>query len=164
MEYPIGSIGVGGHKAGTYMLRKRVLFSGKRSLPAIEESTVRASAGKDKFKVRAVGVITSNGVVLMIFGGEKPHVGAVALAVPMRSLRRKGKIGVTSSVLTLAGHEDDKVARPAAELAARRLKTTAVAIAGIHVENAASEEIGILLRNSRRAVELLLDKLGKKAV
>ena len=131
-------------------------------MPTIEESTVRTSAGKGRLKVRAIGVATSNGVVLMIFGGEKPHIGAVALAVPRRSLRRKGEISATSSVLTLVGHKDDRVARPAAELAARRLKMAAVAVAGIHVEKATNEEIRILLRNSRRTVERLLDKLEKK--
>ncbi|GFN22961.1 MAG: hypothetical protein IMW96_00975 [Thermoanaerobacteraceae bacterium] len=93
------------------------------------------------------------GVVAHLFGGERPHVGAVALAMPRPSLRDPRKTSATASVLTVVGHKDDELARPAALLLASRCGVPAVVVAGVHIEGAGHHEIGLLMEHARRAVE-----------
>lgn len=102
---------------------------------------------------------TGNGVVVLILGGEEPHIGAVAIAIPRPSLKDKTKTSATCSVYTLLGHKDDALAKPTAERLARELNEVVVAIAGIHVEAATEEEIRIVTDNSRNVIEHLLQQM-----
>ncbi len=69
---------------------------------------------------------------VVITGGEIPHLGAVALGVPRPSLKDPGRISATVSVLTLTGHKEDEIARPAALFLASSLKAPVVVSCGIH--------------------------------
>jgi hypothetical protein len=126
------------------------------SLPLAE-----VSVGEGKYTVMAIGIPTEDGITVLMFGGSKPHIGAVAIAIPRLSLKNAKKTSSTSSVFTLTGHKDDKVARPAAERLARGLKEVVVVVAGIHVENATKEEIEVLMKNSKRTIGELKRKLDK---
>ena len=125
------------------------------SLPLAE-----VSVGEGKYKVSAIGIPTEDGITVLMFGGSKPHIGAVAIAIPRLSLKNAKKTSSASSVFTLTGHKDDKVARPAAERLARGLKEVVV-VAGIHVENATKAEIEVLMKNSKRTIGELKRKLDK---
>ena len=120
---------------------------------------VKVSFGEGKFKVEGTAITTSNGVIVLILGGEEPHIGSVAIALPRPSLRNQTKISSTASVYTLLGHKDDEVAKPAAENLAKELEKVVVVIAGIHVEDATGEEIKILMNNSQKIIEKLLEKI-----
>ena len=74
------------------------------------------------------------------------------------------KISTTSSVFTLTGHKDDKIARPAAEKLARELREVAVVVAGVHIERANREDIKILVKNSAGAINELKKKLKDHCV
>lgn len=126
-----------------------------------EISLEKESVGNGKYKITAVGFPTYDGTVVLILGGEKPHVGAIAIGVPRPSLKKHNKISTTSSVFTLTGHKDDQIARPAAEKLATALKEVVVVVAGIHVEEATKEDIKILVRNSMKAVDKLKKRLSK---
>ncbi|SMC00079.1 hypothetical protein SAMN00808754_3266 [Thermanaeromonas toyohensis ToBE] len=108
--------------------------------------------GKGRFRVFCRLFLTQGGIVAHIFGGERPHVGAVALAVPRPSLEGTGRTSSTASVLTVVGHKDDELARPVALLLAARLGVPAVVVAGVHVDGASRRDIAELVRNSWRAV------------
>jgi len=120
---------------------------------------VEVSFGEGKFKVEGTAITTSNGVIVLILGGDEPHIGAVAVAVPRPSLRNQTKVSSTASVYTLIGHKDDEVAKPAAEHLARELEEVVVVIAGIHVKDATGEEIKILMNNSQKIIEKLLERI-----
>jgi hypothetical protein len=109
--------------------------------------------------VNLIATITMDGLIVNIVGGEKPHVGAVALGIPRPSLRNSSKPSATTSVLTVTGHKDDEVARPAAEILARELDQTAVVVAGLHIEDATEEDLKKLTNNSMRAVQSLLNEM-----
>lgn len=109
-------------------------------------------AGKGRLRVFCRLFFTEEGIVAHLFGGEKPHVGAVALAVPRPSLEGTGKTSSTASVLTVVGHKDDELARPVALFLAARLRVAVVVVAGIHVEGASHKDISKLVHNSWRAV------------
>ncbi|HBT48183.1 MAG TPA: hypothetical protein DEA73_09975 [Peptococcaceae bacterium] len=109
-------------------------------------------AGRGRLGVFCRLIPLGEGLVLYIGGGEKPHIGAVALAVPRPSLRDPEMTSATASVLAVVGHKDDELARPAALLAASRSGVPVVVVAGVHIEGAKEDEIKGLVHRSRRAV------------
>ena len=118
-----------------------------------------AYSGEGRYVVEGTANRTGNGVAVLIVGGEKPHIGAVAIAVPRPSLKGRAKISATCSVYTLLGHKDDEVAKPAAERLASELREVTVVIAGIHVNNASKKEISTLVGNAEKVVQELLRKM-----
>jgi len=116
----------------------------------------RVSVGKGKYRINLIAIITMDGLIVNILGGEKPHVGAIAIGLPRPSLMDPSRLSATTSVFTLVGHKDDEVARPAAERLAEELNQTVVVVAGMHIERAKDEDIRKLTRNSMQAVEFFL--------
>lgn len=89
---------------------------------------------------------------VVITGGEIPHLGAVALGIPRPSLQNPAATSASVSVLTLTGHKEDEVARPAAHFLASRLKAPVVVSCGIHNDDIKPEDI-------RRFGEMLQEAL-----
>lgn len=112
---------------------------------------INCIAGRGRRRVSCRVFVTGDGLIAHLLGGEKPHVGAVALGVPRPSLRGEGT-SATTSVLTLTGHKDDEVARPAAATLAAACHTPVVVVAGIHLDGATPGELAELQENARRAV------------
>lgn len=98
-------------------------------------------AGEGKFSLEAVVTVTKEGINVYLGGGEKPHIGTVALSQPRPSLKGDGSVSCTTSVLNLLGHKDDGLAVPLAEELCKTLKQTIVVTAGVHIENATIEDI-----------------------
>ncbi len=90
---------------------------------------------------------------VVITGGEIPHLGAVALGIPRPSLQNPEYTSATVSVLTLTGHKEDEVARPAAHFLASKLNAPVVVSCGIHNDRIKPEEI-------RRVGELVQEALN----
>ncbi|MEM3586430.1 MAG: hypothetical protein QXO71_03815 [Candidatus Jordarchaeaceae archaeon] len=115
--------------------------------------------GEGRCHVWAFFFFLGDDLVVGIGGGEKPHVGALAVAEPRPSENKPGIISSTSSVITLFGHKEDIVAREAADSIARQTNRVVTVTAGIHVRNATEKEIEILLENSRRVVQKIIKKV-----
>ena len=93
--------------------------------------------------------------VVIIWGGERPHVGAVALAQSRKSLRDPDKISATASVLCLVGHKEDVVVKIASErLAAIADRPVAVA-AGIHWDNLKETDFSQIFKNLDRLIQMI---------
>ena len=120
-----------------------------------------AAAGAGRWRVSATAIATGDGVTIHLGGGERPHVGAVAIAIPRPSRRDPARTSATSSVITVTGHKDDELAKPLAELTAARLGQVAVVVVGVHVEAATDEDIERLADHARQAVEALLAQLER---
>ena len=84
-------------------------------------------------------------IVLILAGGDKPHIGCVVQAVPRPSLTNDGSISVTSSVLNLTGHKDGFLCRKLAEKRCRETGRIVVCTGGVHIENITKEQIHKLL-------------------
>jgi gallate decarboxylase subunit D len=122
-------------------------------------ATVSAHSGEGRLRVDALAVLVGDDVVVSLWGGTKPHIGALALAQPRPSLTGSGATSATSSVLTLLGHKDDTVSRAAAEHLAAELGCVVVVGAGLHVDEATAEELAALVANAERCVAELLTRL-----
>jgi hypothetical protein len=119
----------------------------------------RVSVGRGKHQVVLTAIITVDGLIISLLGGDRPHVGAMAVGIPRLSLKDPSKTSATTSVFTLVGHKDDEVARPAAERIAKILNQTVIVVAGIHIDQAEDEDIERIANNSKKAVEVFLRKI-----
>ena len=98
------------------------------------------SAGEGKYRVWLKELKQGRDIVLLLGGGEKPHIGSVVLCEPNKK----------PAVLNRKGHFDWMVAKPIAKKIVEKRKRAVVCIAGIHVDNATKKEIEILKENCRK--------------
>jgi hypothetical protein len=99
-------------------------------------------------------------LLVAIWGGEKPHIGAVSVAQPRPSLKDKNVTSATASVFCFVGHKEDELAKAASEILAAALNTQVVVTAGIHWDNISKEGIEKVVRNSETLVDLVLEKIA----
>jgi hypothetical protein len=102
--------------------------------------------------------IIGSDLLIAIWGGEKPHIGAVAVAQPRPSLKDPAVTSSSASVICLVGHKEDELAKAAAEILAAALKTQVVVTAGIHWDNLTPEAIQRVVRNSQILVDRILER------
>ena len=105
--------------------------------------------GEGRHRLWGTAVLSHAGIGVNLLGGTRPHIGAVAVAIPRASHARAGRRSATTSVLALVGHKDDELARPLATVLARELGVTVVVTAGVHVARAQPSDIAAILRNVR---------------
>lgn len=98
-------------------------------------------------------------LLVAIWGGDRPHIGAVAMSQPRPSLKDPEVTSSTASVFTYVGHKEDELAKAAAEILAATLKTNVVVAAGIHWDNLPPEAIQRVIRNSEILVDMILTKI-----
>lgn len=105
--------------------------------------TFRAGSGRHEFE--AAAVVCGAGVTVTLTSVDHGHVGATAQALPREEPGRTA----TTSVLAVPGHKDDIPAREMAAALATRLGVPVAVSAGMHVDDASSEDIEALLANAR---------------
>ena len=99
-------------------------------------------------------------LLVAIWGGEKPHIGAVAVAQPRPSLKDHRLTSSTASVFCYPGHKDDIVAKDAAEKISSAINTNVTVTVGIHWDNINESEIERVLKNSRQLVITIINKIN----
>lgn len=104
----------------------------------------------NKWKVDLNFFEMGDDLVLMLTGGSKPHIGAVALAIPYKETS-------SASLLSVYGHKDGEIAKPLAEKVSKEIKKTVIVIVGIHLDNATKEDIQKFIDNSNNEVEKFLN-------
>ena len=90
-----------------------------------------------KIEIKSVG----EDILILISGGDKPHIGSAVLAIPRKSLRDETKISCTSSVLNVTGHKDEKICRYVAETFCKKYNAVTVCAGGFHCDNLTAEQI-----------------------
>jgi len=124
---------------------------------AIREFTLQTE--EDAYNLSASVRLIGDDVLVAIWGGEKPHIGAVAVAQPRPSLKDPAVTSSSASVICLVGHKEDELAKAAAEILAAALETQVVVTAGIHWDNLAPEAIQRIVRNSEILVDMILGRV-----
>jgi hypothetical protein len=101
-------------------------------------------------------------LLVAMWGGEQPHIGAVAVAQPRPSLRDQSAVSATASVFCYVGHKEDGIAKEAAEsLSAALNRNTAVTV-GMHWDNIDEAGIKRIVENSRQLVNMILDEMSRR--
>ncbi|MCI3923120.1 hypothetical protein MO973_23125 [Paenibacillus sp. TRM 82003] len=111
--------------------------------------TEREIAG-GKLLLRRISM--GNDAVFLLTAGTA-HIGATATASPSA----EGDETIRHEY-TLPGHREGRLAAELAQLAAETLQCTATVIAGIHLERPTREEIEEVVRASKEAMKVLLEK------
>jgi gallate decarboxylase subunit D len=100
--------------------------------------------------------VTSIGhdLLVAIWGG-KPHIGAVALAQARKSIKDPEKLGATSSVLCILGHNEDYVVKAVSERLASLANCSVVVVAGMHWDNVGDSDLQQISRNVETLIHLI---------
>ena len=96
---------------------------------------------------------------LVVTGGDRPHLGAVALSTPRPSLADSRKISASTSVLTLVGHKEDDVAKKIAHQYAAKLNRQVVVACGVHLDGITKAELAVMEELLEDLAAQLLQKL-----
>jgi hypothetical protein len=124
-----------------------------------ERISVRTS--EPDYVLEAEAVRIGPDILVCIWGGERPHIGAVAAAQPRPSLADASRTSATASVLSYVGHKEDGVAKEVAEALAARFGTNAVVTAGIHWDALPADGIRTVLARCRELTERIVEALEK---
>jgi hypothetical protein len=98
-------------------------------------------------------------MLVAIWGGDRPHIGAVAAAQPRPSLKDQNRVSATASVFCYVGHKEDVIAKEAAERLSAALNSNVTVTVGIHWENIDEAGIRAVLEHSRQLVTMILEKV-----
>lgn len=96
------------------------------------EAQIRLELAEGPHRIEAWARCVGQDLVVVIGGGELPHVGCVVLAQARPSTSDPTRTSVTSSVLTIPPHKEEPLARVVAERLARELGGVVVVSAGVH--------------------------------
>ena len=99
---------------------------------------------RGRFKIRGFVQEVGQDILVSVWGGTRPHIGAVGMAIPRPSLSNPKKWSATSSNFTFVGHKEDVFVKKISEKLAARLRKNVVLTAGLHWENITSQEIKII--------------------
>jgi hypothetical protein len=120
------------------------------------------SISKGKFKLHAYTQRMGQDLLVSIWGGTRPHIGAVGMAIPRPSLRDPKKWSATSSNFTFIGHKEDALVKGISERLATELKRNVVVVAGIHWDGITAKEIEIIEDLTQKISDEILKKLKKR--
>ena len=120
----------------------------------------KVKTNKGTYDLEASVRLIGQDMLVAIWGGEKPHIGAVAVAQPRPSLKDPEVMSATASVICLPGHKEDELAKAVSEILAAALNTPVVVTAGIHWDNISKDGIQKVTENSKILVDLILEKIA----
>jgi hypothetical protein len=120
---------------------------------------ISATSNGPDHNIQAEAVWIGPDLLVYIWGGEAPHIGAVAMAQPRPSLADPEKTSSTASVFAYVGHKEDDLAKWAAEKISAAVEAKVVVTAGIHWDDLDKAGIKSVLANSEQLVQILIDQL-----
>lgn len=100
---------------------------------------------------------------ISIYGGDVPHIGAVALGVPRLSLSDKNKVSSSVSLITVTGHKEDTIVQNTAKNVCSKINSTVVVSCGVHIKNITFEEIQDLNNVIDNLINELICKITEKS-
>ncbi len=103
--------------------------------------------GNPPFYLEAVISLVGNDLCIFIGGGQKFHLGAVAVAYPYQKYNQPGKISSSVSLITIPGHKEDQLVLQGAGRLSKIFKCSVVLSAGLHIDNATDNDINHLSEN-----------------
>lgn len=105
-------------------------------------------------KIEGLSLMIGDDLLVAIWGGHRPHIGATAIAIP--ALTDSGSTALSTLVYTVAGHKEEGIARATASKISRALRRKVVVTAGIHFKKITAEEIEEVLRCTGRLTDRLI--------
>lgn len=103
------------------------------------------TSGSGRYKVWLKEEHIGSDRLYILGGGEKPHIGGMVVMEPGRK----------AHTVRLGTHYDYVVLEPIAEEACKKYNVTAVAVGGIHIDDASTDEIQILVNNCKELMKCI---------
>jgi hypothetical protein len=119
----------------------------------------RIKTDREAYNLEAFVKEIGQDLLIAIWGGDRPHIGAVAAAQPRPSLKDQNRVSATASVFCYVGHKEDVIAKEAAERLSAALNINVTVTVGIHWENIDEAGIRAVLEHSRQLVTMILEKV-----
>jgi hypothetical protein len=116
---------------------------------------------KGRFKIHGFVQEVGQDLLISIWGGTRPHIGAIGIAVPRPSLKNPKKWSATSSNFTFSGHKEDIVVKKFSEKLASRLRRNVVVTMGFHWDGITSQEIKTIQNLTQKLSDQILKRLQK---
>ena len=113
---------------------------------------------KGRFKIHCLVQEVGQDILVSIWGGIRPHIGAVAMAIPRPSLKNQKKWSATSSNFTFIGHKEDALVKKISERLAAQLRRNVVVTAGVHWDRITSNEIKTIQNLTQKLSDQILKK------
>ena len=106
--------------------------------------------------------ILGDDLLIAVWGGTRPHIGAVGIAHPRPSLKDPNQVSATTSVYTVMGHKEDTVVQQVATRIASALNRTVVITAGIHWDDLTPDAIKTIVANTEALTRTIIDQAREK--
>lgn len=110
----------------------------------------------EQLRIRLSVARIGHDLCITISGGDKPHIGSVAIAEPRESLKNDGSRSATVSTFNFVGHKDDEIANAVAHAIAARTNRRTVVLCGLHYNEIGSATLDSLYALSEQIVEDVL--------
>ena len=121
---------------------------------------IALTARRGRVALRLTAERLGDDLAVTVSGGDRAHIGAVAVSPPRPARGGAPASGATTSVVALLGHREDELARKiAARLAAVTRGAVCVAC-GVHVDGIVAGEIRDVLELGDELTERLLARLA----
>ncbi|MBW1660167.1 MAG: hypothetical protein JRJ48_06690 [Deltaproteobacteria bacterium] len=119
------------------------------------------------YPIEAAVRVLGDDLLIAVWGGTHPHIGAVGIAHPRPSLKDPEQISATASIYTVIGHKEDAVVQKMATEIAAALNRMIVVTAGIHWDDLTPEAIGKIVEGCEtltwKIIEEAKGKIGTKS-
>jgi len=117
-----------------------------------------------RFRLRITITRLGNDMSVTLSGGDTPHIGAQALAIPYPSLDSSATTDASVSLIVVTGHKEDNLARNTAYTLATRFNCVASVSCGIHIDNATTQEINNILDVSNALLSEAIHSMEKQNI
>ncbi len=114
---------------------------------------------RGRFKIHGFAQEIGKDILISIWGGTRPHIGAIGMATPRPSLKNLKRWSATSSNFTFLNHKEDILVKKISEKLASGLGVNVVVTAGLHWSNLTSVEIKVIENLTLKISGLILQKI-----
>jgi hypothetical protein len=116
---------------------------------------------KGRFKIQGLVQEVGPDLLVSIWGGTWPHIGATGIAIPRPSLKNQKKWSATSSNFTFLGHKEDVMVKKISEKLAALLRRNVVVTAGVHWDGITSNEIKTIQNLTQKLSDQIVKRLQR---
>ena len=124
---------------------------------------IRIKTGDDAYSLEAFVKKIGNDLIVSIWGGEIPHIGAVAVAQPRPSLKDPRIRSATASVFCYPGHKEDVIAKETAERLSAALDTNVTVTAGAHWDKIDESGIKAVIESNRQLITMIIEEIETRS-
>ena len=116
---------------------------------------------KGGFKIQGLVQEVGQDLLVSIWGGTRPHIGAIGIGIPRPSLKNPKKWSATYSNFTFLGNKEDIMVKKFSEKLASGLRRNVVVTMGFHWDGITSQEIKTIQNLAQKLSDQILKRLQK---